>query len=165
VKDFLCTRTDWINHGKYPSNLEICQYADGEEKYISIGGIPYIDPVHKAGYRIRRVQNFQPFLLEPSNRDIGYIKGRVFEPPAPPAAQVTLSWVRELQRIEVALQNKLNQDPDAVHAGLIEAMQTKMVDYSSFVKARKSLSIFIRNYAEVTSSSWINLTINFYYVN
>jgi hypothetical protein len=33
----------------------------------------------------------------------------------------------ESLRIKVALQNKLNQDPDAVHAGLIEAMQTKMV--------------------------------------
>ncbi len=56
-------------------------------------------------------------------------------------AQATLYWVREPQRIEAELQNKLNQDPDAAHAGLIEAMQTKMVDYSSFVKVRKSLSI------------------------
>ncbi len=50
--------------------------------------------------------------------------GTAFEQRAPPAAQVTLFWVRELQRIEVSLQAKLNQDPDAVHAGLIEMMQT-----------------------------------------
>ncbi len=55
--------------------------------------------------------------------------GRAFEPLATPAAQVTLYWGQKLQLIEVALQNKLNQDPDAVHAGLIETMQTKMVDY------------------------------------
>ena len=67
---------------------------------------------------------------------------KVFEPLVPPAVQVTLFWVRELQLVEVALQNKLNEDPDTVRTGLIETMQTKIVDYSSFVKARKSLSIF-----------------------
>jgi hypothetical protein len=80
--------------------------------------------------------------MEPSNRVIGDIMGRTFELLAQADAQVTLSWVRELQRIEVALQNKWNQDPDAVHAGLIETMQIRLVDYSSFVKVRNSLSIF-----------------------
>ncbi len=46
VKDILYTRTDWINQGMDPSKLEICQYADGEEKYVSIEGIPYRDTVH-----------------------------------------------------------------------------------------------------------------------
>jgi hypothetical protein len=59
-----------------------------------------------------------------------------------PLARVTLFGVRELQRIEVALQNKLNQDPDAVHEGLLEAMQTKLIDYIHFVKARRSFSFF-----------------------
>ncbi len=80
---------------------------------------------------------------------------RAFEPLALPAAQVTLSWVLEHQRMEVALQNKLNQDLDAVHAGLIEAVQTKMVDYSCFLKVRKSLQFLPiygrRHSVEVTS--------------
>ncbi len=50
--------------------------------------------------------------------------------------------MRELQRIVEEIQNKLNQDPDAVHAGLIGAMQTKLVDYTNYVKARRSISIF-----------------------
>jgi hypothetical protein len=41
------------------------------------------------------------------------------------------------------LQNKLNQDPEALHTGLLQVMRTKMVDYSSFVKVKQSLSIFI----------------------
>ncbi len=142
MKDILSTRMDFVNQGRDLSNLEICQYADGEEKYISIEHIPYRDPGHRAGYIIRKVQSFPPYLMEPSNRVIRDIMGRATEPFATPVAQVTLSWVRELQRFEVAFQNKLNQDPDAVHAGLIEAMQTKMVDYSSFVGVRKSLTIF-----------------------
>jgi hypothetical protein len=43
----------------------------------------------------------------------------------------------------IALQNKLNQDPDEVHTGLLQMMRPKMVDYSSFVKVKKSLSILI----------------------
>jgi hypothetical protein len=70
--------------------------------------------------------------------------GRAFKPLALPSTQVTLSWVQERQHNVIALQNKLNQDQDAVHAGLIEVMQTKMVDYSSFMKVKKSLSIFIQ---------------------
>ncbi len=69
--------------------------------------------------------------------------GRAFGPLASPSAHVTLFWVRELKRIEISLQIKLNQDPDAVHTGLIEAVQTKIVHYSSFVTVKKSLSIFI----------------------
>ncbi len=56
-------------------------------------------------------------------------------------AQETLFWVRELQRNEVVLQNKQNQDPDAMHVGLIGAMQTKLVDYTSYVKARTSQKV------------------------
>ncbi len=49
---------------------------------------------------------------------IGTIMLSAFKPFASPALE-TLSWMRELQRIEVALQNKMNQDPDAVHEGLL----------------------------------------------
>ena len=100
-------------------------------------------PLKASLYIIKMVQEFPTYLLEPSNRVLGDVLGRAFEPLAPPSAQVTLSWLRELQRIEVALQNKLNQDPDAIHAGLIEAMQTMMVYYLSIVKVKKSLSMFI----------------------
>jgi hypothetical protein len=90
-----------------------------------------------------KVQEFPIHLLGPSNRDIGNVLGRAFEPLAPPSPHITLFWLRELQRIEIALQKKLNQDPDAVHTGLLQVMRTKMVDYPSFVKVKKSLSIFI----------------------
>ncbi len=64
------------------------------------------------------VQEFPIYLLEPSNRVIGDVLGRAFEPLAPPSEHITLSWLWELQRIDFALQNKLNQNPDAVHTGL-----------------------------------------------
>ena len=38
LKDILCTRTDWINLGRDPSNLETCWYEDGDEKFISVEG-------------------------------------------------------------------------------------------------------------------------------
>ncbi len=55
-----------------------------------------------------------------------------FEPVSPPA-WITLFWVHELQRLEVATQNMLAKEQCAVTSGLIEAMQIKLVDYNNFV--------------------------------
>ena len=68
-----------------------------------------------------------------------------------PRAYGTLSWVWELQRIKVALQNILAQDPEAVRAGRIHVMHTKLDKYSSFVKFRKSMAIFYQFMGEVRS--------------
>jgi hypothetical protein len=92
---------------------------------------------------LMKIQELPICLLEPSNRVIRDILGRAFEPLAPPSSNITSFWLLELQRIEIALQNKLNQDPDEVHMGLLQVMRTKMVDYLSFMKVKKSLSIFI----------------------
>jgi hypothetical protein len=81
--------------------------------------------------------------------------GRAIEPLAPLVAQETLSWVRELQLIELALQNELNQDLDAVHAGLIEIVQTRMIDYSSFAKVRNPLSIFTNLWEKTVCRSYL----------
>ena len=62
---------------------------------------------------------------------IGRIIERAFEPVVP-RAWVTLFWVHEIQRIEVAFQNKLAQEQGTVVSGLIKAMQTKRVDYHHF---------------------------------
>jgi hypothetical protein len=115
--------------------------VDGDEKFVTIEGIKLRDLVHKTGNVIQRLQKFPIYLQESSNTLIGTIMVSAFKSLAP-AALVTLFWVRELQRIEVALQNKLNQDQDALHESLLRAMQTKLIDCTSYVKARRSLSIF-----------------------
>ena len=56
---------------------------------------------------------------------------------------MTLSWVHEIQRIEIAAQNKLVKEPGTVVLGLIEAMQTKLVNHHNFVKFRNSMTILI----------------------
>jgi hypothetical protein len=103
---------------------KLCRYVDGDEKYISIEGVPYQNLMLRAGHLIKMVQKLPTsgYLLEPSNQVIGDVLGRAFEQLAPPSAHVTLSWLRELQRTEIAVQNKLSQDPDAVHSGQIEVM-------------------------------------------
>ena len=60
-----------------------------------------------------------------------------------PRAWVTLFWVHEIQRIEIAFQNKLAQEAGAVLSGLIETMQTKLADYNNFLSFKKSISILI----------------------
>ncbi len=155
MKDILCTRTNWINFGRDLSSLEFCRFEDGDEKYISIEGVQYQNPMRRAGYLIVMVQKFPTYLLEPSNRVIGDVLERAFEPLAPPSTHVTLFWLRELQRIEISLQNKLSQDLDAMHMGLIEVMQTKMVDYLSFVKVKRSISIFINLWEKTFCHSYL----------
>jgi hypothetical protein len=50
MKDLLSTRTDQIKNGRDPLTMDDHLYADGDKKFITIGGIPFSDPVHKAGY-------------------------------------------------------------------------------------------------------------------
>ncbi len=49
MKDVLSTRTDWINQGRDPLIMDDHQYADDDEKFITIEGVLLKDPVHKAG--------------------------------------------------------------------------------------------------------------------
>ncbi len=86
MKDILCTMLDWINLGRDLSKLELCQYEDGDEKYISVEGVQYQKPMRRAGYIIRMLQEFPIYLLEPSNRVISDVLGRASEPLAPPSA-------------------------------------------------------------------------------
>jgi hypothetical protein len=72
MKDILFTRTDWINLGRYLSNLELCQYADGDEKYISIEGVPYQNPMRRAGYIIEMVQKIPNLLLSAGAQQSSY---------------------------------------------------------------------------------------------
>ena len=60
-----------------------------------------------------------------------------------PVASTTLFWVQDLQRIEVALQNKLAKDPGAVLENLTRTMQTTLVDYNTFVNFKKLTNILI----------------------
>jgi hypothetical protein len=113
LKDVLYTRRDWINLGRDPSNLETCRYhdEDGDEKFISIEGVPYQNPMEKIGCCVRKIQEFPICLLEPSTSAIRDVLGRAVEPLAPPSPNIPLFRLRELHRIENALQNQLNQDP------------------------------------------------------
>ena len=116
--------------------------SEGHEMFISIEGEPIQTPTMKAMTIIRHVQSFQTYLLDVRNNMIGRNMKRAFEP-VTPRAWVNLFWVHEIQLIEVAFQNKLAQEPVTVLSGLIEAVQTKLVDYFNFVRFRKSMTILI----------------------
>ncbi len=103
------------------STLEICLYADGDERYISIEGIPYKEPA-QSWTRYWKGSEISALFAGAQQLSYRGYYGKSFELLAPPDAQVTLFWVRQLQHIEVALQNRLAQDQDAVHAGLMETM-------------------------------------------
>ena len=108
-KDILCTRSDWISMGRDPTTIADQRDLNGHEVFVNLQGVPVHTPNTNAEWSIRKIREFPPYLLGFSNDMIGRIMERFFEPVAP-RAQTTLSWVRDLQRIEIALQNKLSQD-------------------------------------------------------
>ena len=69
---------------------------------------------------------------------------RFFEPVAP-RAWTTLSWVLDLQRIEIAVHHRTaepgGQDSSAVLSDITRIMETKLVDYNTFANFKKSTVI------------------------
>jgi hypothetical protein len=89
----------------------LCWYEDGDEKYISIEGVPYQKPNAQSRIYHKDGSGIPNLSVGAQQSSLGDVLGRAFEPLALPSTKVTLSLLQELQHIEIALQNKLNQDP------------------------------------------------------
>ena len=107
MKDVLCTRKDWISSGRLDHTVLDDRDDEGQELFISMEGVSYREPEVTAKQILTHVRKFPIYLLAPSNMIIGKIVSYAFEGIAPPS-RATLSWVHELQRTEVALQNALS---------------------------------------------------------
>ena len=94
------------SRGRDPLNMADHFDGEGHEMCISIEGVPIQTPTIKAVTIFRQAQSFPTYLLDVSNNMIGRIMERAFKPVAP-RVSVTLFWVHEIQRIEIAFQNKL----------------------------------------------------------
>ncbi len=91
------------------------------------------------------------YLLGVSNTRIGAIMERAFEAVAPQARAGFWNC------------NKVKLQTDAVHASLIGAMQTKLVDYTSFVKFRKSAAIFTNLWERTFQNLYLQFSDEFTY--
>ena len=116
-KDILCTRSDWISMGRDPTTIADQRDMNGHEVFVNLQGVPIHTPNINAEWTIRKIQEFPTYLLGYSNNMIGRIMERFFEPVAP-RAWTTLSWVRDLQQIEIALQNWQMQEACSRKDGL-----------------------------------------------
>ena len=106
MTDVLCPREDWISSGRLDYTIRDDHDEEGQELFISMEGVSYREPDVTAKQLLYHVRKFPIYLLAPSNMIIGKIVSSAFEVMAPPrASRATLSWVRELQRAEVALQS------------------------------------------------------------
>ena len=77
------------------------------------------------------VRNFPFYLLAPSNMIIGKIVSNASKGIAPPS-RATLSWVHELKRTEVALQNALSVNRLTVARSLVKAMKRLQKEFDNF---------------------------------
>jgi hypothetical protein len=89
---------------------------------------------------MHHAKKFPYYLLDPSNTIIGKIVSNAFEGMAPPT-RATLSWVHELQRTEVVLQNSLATSRRNVARSLVEAMKHPLKDFNSFAIFQQSNAI------------------------
>ena len=99
---------------------------EGQELFISMEGVSYREPNVTAKQILYHVRKFLIYLLVPSNMIIGKIVSSAFEGMAPPSRS-TLSWVHELQRTEVALQNALSINRLTVARSQVKAMKRILI--------------------------------------
>ena len=103
-------------------------------------GVSYREPEVIAKKIMIHVRKFPFYLLAPSNMIIGKIVSNASEGIAPPS-RATLSWVHELQRTEVALQNALSVNRLTVARSLVKAMKRPLKDFDNFATFSQSTAI------------------------
>ena len=109
VKDVCCTKDDWIARGRSPTDIYTIfltvSLSKGQEPFLSMEDVPLRQEA-RAMKTLRRLENFPKNLLGLGNEMIGKIMASVFGAMAQPTRGV-LSGVRQLQIIEILLQNML----------------------------------------------------------
>ena len=136
MKDVLCTREDWISRGRLDYTIWDDHDEEGQELFISMEGVSYREPDVTAKQLLFHVKKFPIYLLAPSNLIIGKTVSSAFEVMAPPS-RATLSWVHELQRTEVALQNALSINRLTVARSLVKAMKRLQKEFDNFATFRQ----------------------------
>ena len=140
MEDVLCTWKDWESRGRLDHTMrDDCDHG-GQLLYITMEGVAYRDPEVMANKLLYHVRKFPTYLLGPSNTMIGTIFANAFETIAPPS-RATLSWVHELQRAEVALQNALSISRLDVAQRLLKVMKFLLKNFDTFATFRKSTAI------------------------
>ena len=91
MKDVLCTREDWISSGRLDYTIWDDHDEEGQELFISMEGVSYLEPDVTAKQLLCHVRKFLIYLLAPSNVIIGKIVSSAFEVMAPPS-RATLSF-------------------------------------------------------------------------
>ena len=99
MKDVLCTKGDWMQHGRNYFTMPDLHDSEGHELYISMEGIPLREPEVTATQIIRQLKIFPIYLRGASNTMMGELILNAFEVIAPPG-RVTVFCVHELQRSE-----------------------------------------------------------------
>ena len=140
MEDVLCTWKDWESRGRLDHTMRDDCDHEGKLLYITMEGVAYRDPEVMASKLLYHVKRFPNYLLGPSNIMIGTIISNAFETIAPPS-RATLSWVHELQRAEVTLQNALSISRLDVAQRLVKVMKCPLKNFDTFTTFRKSTAI------------------------
>ena len=140
MEDILCTCEDWVSRGRLEATMRDDRDSEGRLLYLTMEGVAYRDPETAANQLLHHLKKFPVYLLGPANDMIGAIIMNAFETVAPPN-RAPLSWIHDLQRTEVILQNELSVNRFDVAQRLVKLMKCPLTDFEMFAVFRKSTAI------------------------
>ena len=143
MEDVLCTCDDWVSRGRLEDTMRDDRDSEGKLLYITMEGVAYRDPETAANqllHSLHHLKKFPVYLLGPANDMIGTIIMNAFETVAPPN-RAPLSWIHDLQRTEVVLQNELSVNRLDVAQRPVKLMKCPLTDFDTFAAFRKSTAI------------------------
>ena len=129
-------KEDWTIRGRLYHTIQDQRDNEGQELFISMEGVALREP----SVISKKIMHYVSVLSAGPQQYDWKIVSNAFEGMAPPT-RATLSWVQELQRTEVVLQNSLTTNRRNVARSLVEAMQRPLKDFDSFATFRQSTAI------------------------
>jgi hypothetical protein len=108
VQDICLTYKYWINLGRLPESMSDQLDSRGQWPYLSMEGPPLRINLIESSSTLNQLKKFPIFLLDTWNQRIGQILETVIRS-LPPQSSNTLSYLFQLQRVEIVLQNALTE--------------------------------------------------------
>ena len=110
--------------------------SQGQWPFLSMEGSPLRTDVSDSLSILNQQQKFPIYLLDFSIQKIGNVLERVFGWLSPPNRD-TLSYVSQLQQVEIVLQNALHSQKGVITTRLRETMRIRLSNFSFFLQLKK----------------------------
>ncbi len=138
VQDICLTYKDWFNLGRLPESMSDQLNSRGQWPYLSMEGSPLRIDLFESSSILSQLKKFPIHLLDIWNQRIGQILETVIGS-LPPQSSDTLSYLFQLQQVEIFLQNALHSQKGDIALKLREHMRMRIPISVYFLDLRNIL--------------------------